>query len=281
MNAIRPVAYAGRVSTSPAVPAIVARLRAAGCVSAEDEARLLASAARTPAELQAMVDRRVSGVPVEHVLGWARFCGIRVAVAPGVFVPRPRTCLLVRAAVALAGQDGTTVVDLCCGSGAVGAAVATTTASRIRLVAADLDPAAVACARRNLAPLGARVFQGDLFDALPDRLRHRVDLLVANLPYVPTGAIGLLPPEARLYEPRQALDGGADGLDLLRRVAAGASGWLAPGGHLLVETSHQQAPAAGRAFARAGLTPRVVRDDELEATVLIGHFAGSAELLDN
>jgi len=263
------------------VPAIVARLRAAGCVSAEEEASLLVSAARHPAELRAMVDRRVSGVPLEHILGWVRFCGIRVAVAPGVFVPRPRTGLLVRAAAALAGRDGTTVVDLGCGSGAVGAAVSAAAAGRIRLYAADLDPAAVACARRNLAPVGGQVFQGDLFAALPDRLRHRVDVLVANLPYVPTGAIGLLPPEARLHEPRHALDGGTDGLDLVRRVAAGAGGWLAPGGYLLVETSHRQVPAARRAFARAGLTPRMVRDDELEATVLIGFSAGSADLRDN
>src|SRR5262249_19817993 len=103
--------------------AIVTRLRAAGCVFAEDEARLLLATARTPAELSAMVDRRTAGHPLEHVLGWADFCGLRVAVDPGVFVPRRRTEFLVRQAIAIA-PPRPVVVDLCCGSGAVGAALA-------------------------------------------------------------------------------------------------------------------------------------------------------------
>src|SRR6266702_3493316 len=102
--------------------AVVTRLRAAGCVFAEDEARLLIAAAATPADLTAMVARRVAGLPLEHVLGWAEFCGLRIAIDPGVFVPRRRTELLVRQAAALTrSQD--VVVDLCCGSGAVGAAL--------------------------------------------------------------------------------------------------------------------------------------------------------------
>lgn len=252
--------------------AIVARLRAAGCVFAEDEADLLISSAGTPTDLLAMVDRRIGGHPLEHVLGWARFCGIRVTVTPGVFIPRARTELLVRRAVALAGRRGATVVDLCCGSGAVGAAVAATAtaADQVRLYAADIDPVAVACARRNLQPWGARVYQGDLFTPLPRHLRGRVDVLVANVPYVPTSAISLLPREARLHEPRLALDGGADGLDLLRRVAAEAPGWLAPQGHLLAETNQRQALAAAEVLHRAGLTARVVRDEDLDATVVIG-----------
>src|SRR5919198_868550 len=102
---------------------IVSRLRAAGCVFAEDEALLLISAAGSPGELAAMVDRRIAGLPLEHVLGWAEFCGLRIAVDPEVFVPRRRTELLVRQAIALA-RPGAVVVDLCCGSGAVGAALA-------------------------------------------------------------------------------------------------------------------------------------------------------------
>ena len=90
------------------------------------------------------------------------------------------------------------------------------------------------------------------------------------MPYVPTDEVGLLPPEARDHEPRVALDGGADGLDVLRRVAAEAPRWLAPGGHLLVETSERQAPYAVAAFTRGGLVARVVTDDDLEATVVIG-----------
>jgi release factor glutamine methyltransferase len=105
---------------------------------------------------------------------------------------------------------------------------------------------------------------------LPGYLRRRVDVLVANVPYVPTAAISLLPPEAQLHEPRLALDGGADGLDVLRRMAAEAPGWLAPHGHLLVETSERQASTAAEILDRAGLTPRVVRDDDLDATAVIG-----------
>ena len=259
---------------------IVTRLRAAGCVFAEAEARLLISAARTPADLAAMVDRRAAGLPLEHVLGWAEFCGLRIAVDPGVFVPRRRTEFLVRQAAALARHTGspvgqalarprTVVVDLCCGSGAVGAALVAAL-DRVELYAVDIDPAAVRCARRNVAPAGGQVYEGDLYEPLPAALRGRVDVLVANAPYVPAEAVGLLPPEARIHEPRVALDGGADGLDVLRRVTAAAPPWLAPGGHLLVETSERQAPQAVETVAHNGLIPRVARSDELNATVVIG-----------
>jgi release factor glutamine methyltransferase len=266
--------------------AAVTRLRAAGCVFAEDEAQLLISAARTPAALAAMVDRRAAGQPLEHVLGWAEFCGLRIAVHPGVFVPRRRTEFLVRRAAALArraaaptgpdpggpdptGQRAVVVVDLCCGSGAVGAALAAAL-GQVELHAADIDPAAVRCARRNVAAAGGQVYQGDLYRPLPARLRGRVDILAANVPYVPSGDVGLLPREARAHEPRVALDGGADGLDVLRRVAAGAPLWLAPGGHLLVETSERQAPRAAEAVGCDGLIPRIARSVRLNATVVIG-----------
>ena len=272
--------------------AAVTRLRAAGCVFAEDEARLLISAARTPADLAAMVDQRAAGQPLEHVLGWAEFCGLRIAVDPGVFVPRRRTEFLVHQAVALVGQAAVpvrraaggpagaaaapapdharlVVVDLCCGWGAVGAALAAAV-DRAELHAADIDPAAVRCARRNVATVGGRVYQGDLFAPLPARLRGRIDILAANVPYVPTGEVGLLPPEARVHEPRVALDGGADGLDVLRRVTAAAPQWLAPGGHLLFETSEHQAPQAAETLARRGLVPRVARSRALNTTVVIG-----------
>jgi release factor glutamine methyltransferase len=270
------------MSASPSAharSAIVTRLRAAGCVFAEDEARLLMSAARTPAGLAAMVDMRTAGHPLEHILGWAEFCGLRIAVDPGVFVPRRRTEFLVRRAAALvrqaAGPGGgdpappAVIVDLCCGSGAVGAALAAAL-GQVELHAADVDPAAVRCARRNVAAAGGRVYQGDLYGPLPARLRGRVDILAANVPYVPSGDVGLLPSEARAHEPRVALDGGADGLDVLRRVAAGAPLWLAPGGHLLVETSERQARRAAEAFGRAGLIPRMAHSSRLNATVIIG-----------
>ncbi len=248
---------------------IVAALRAAGCVFAEDEARLLTGAAGSPAELAAMVDRRVGGLPLEHVLGWAEFCGVRIELDPGMFVPRRRSEFLVAEAATL-GRERAVVVDLCCGSGAVGAALAAAL-DRVDLYAVDVDSAAVSCARRNL-PDG-RVFEGDLYEPLPPSLRSRVDVVVANAPYVPTEAVGLLPPEARTYEPRVALDGGADGLEVVRRVAAGAASWLTPGGHLLVETSTDQAPATAGVFAVGGLVPRVARSEELDATVVIGTMA--------
>jgi len=229
---------------------------------------LLVSAARTPADLDTLVERRVAGMPLEHVLGWAEFCGLRVAVDPGVFVPRRRTELLVGQAAALA-RPPAVVVDLCCGSGAVGAALLAAL-DRVELYAVDLDPAAVRCARRNIAAAGAQVYEGDLYQPLPVTLRGRVDILVANAPYVPSEAIGLLPPEARRYEPRAALDGGADGLDTVRRVAAAAPLWLAPGGHLLVETSEHQAPLTVEAVAGNGLVPRVAGSAELNATIVIG-----------
>ena len=259
---------------------VVAALRAAGCVFAEDEARLLMAAAGSPAELAAMVDRRVGGLPLEHVLGWAEFCAVRIVVDPGVFVPRPRSEFLVAEAAAIArrGVEGdvreadhprgpVVVVDLCCGSGAVGAALAASVAG-VEVYAVDVDPAAVSCARRNLP--GGRVFEGDLYEPLPASLRGRVDVLVANAPYVPTEAVGLLPPEARMYEPRVALDGGLDGLEIVRRVAAGAASWLTPGGHLLVETSADQAPAASEAFVLGGLVARVARSEVWDATVVVG-----------
>ncbi len=257
---------------------IVGKLRAVGCVFAEDEARLLIAEARTAAELAQMVARRVEGLPLEHVLGWAQFAGLRIAVASGVFVPRRRTELLVREAAALARQSGgeapVVVVDLCCGSGAVGAAVAaaltdSASARRIELHAADIDAAAVECARLNVASAGGLVYQGDLFEALPASLRRRINVLIANVPYVPTADIALLPPEARDHEPRVALDGGADGLDLVRRVAAGAPRWLAPDGALLVEASERQAPRVARIMARSGLIARVARDEELNATGVV------------
>ena len=240
-------------------------LRAAGCVFAEDEAQLLIGAASSPADLAAMVDRRASGVPLEHILGWADFCGLRILVDPDVFVPRRRTEFLVHQAVAVS-RPGAVVVDLCCGSGAVGAALSAAV-GRIELHAVDIDPVAARCARRNIR--GA-AYVGNLYEPLPATLCGRVDVLVANAPYVPTDEIGLMPAEARVHEPRVALDGGTDGLDVQRRVAAEAPRWLAPGGHLLVETSERQAPRTVKAFARLGLTARVATSDELNATVVIG-----------
>lgn len=263
------------MSSSATPPAVVARLRAAGCVFAEDEARLLVAEARTPDELAVMVERRAGGLPLEHVVGWAEFCGLRIALEEGVFVPRRRTEFLVRQAVdtvrrtAAVPRARTVIVDLCCGSGAVGAALAEGLHD-VELHAVDIDPTAVRCARRNVSPRGGQVYEGDLYDPLPGTLRGRVDLLLANAPYVPSSAVGLLPPEARMHEPRAALDGGPDGLDIVRLVAEPAAGWLADNGRLLVETSEGQAQQTIETFASNGLLPRVARSATWSATVVIG-----------
>jgi release factor glutamine methyltransferase len=242
----------------------IARLREAGCVFAEDEAAVLIEAAGGR-PLAALVERRAAGEPLEQVAGYADFCGVRVHLRPGVFVPRVRSELLVRVAVdEAAGKH--VVVDLCCGSGALGQAVRHRRKD-IELHSADLDPVAVATARDNLA---TPVYQGDLFDALPADLRGRIDVLLANVPYVATGDIALLPGEARDHEPLTALDGGPDGLDVFRRIAAAAPAWLAPGGVLLSEITDGQHAPATEAVNLAGLDADSIYDDDLEARVIRG-----------
>jgi release factor glutamine methyltransferase len=297
----------------------VVRLRAAGCVFAEDEAAVLHAAAADEATLLGLVRRRAEGEPLEQVVGYADFCGVRVRLRPGVFVPRVRTELLVRlaaeavkataqavgatgaphwpttapgepieepeeatatgeapdateetdpsrpeAGAQIATDVGVVVADLCCGSGAIGLAVAHRVPG-VELHAADLDPTAVACARDNLLQ---NVYQGDLFDALPTALRGRIDVLTANVPYVASRHIPLLPAEARDHEPRTALDGGSDGLDVFRAVAGEAPAWLTPGGVLLSEITEAQTGPALAAAHGAGLRADIARDDGLEATVI-------------
>jgi release factor glutamine methyltransferase len=261
---------------------IVAELRRAGCVFAEEEAELLIAEASDPVELEGDVRRRAAGIPLEYILGWAGFAGRRIKVEPGVFVPRRRTEVLVNEAAAILKAAGApqlrVVLDLCCGSGAVAAALAMRVPG-LELHAADIDPVAVSCARSNVEPVGGHVHEGDLFGALPLLLRGRVQVLAVNAPYVPTGAIRTMPPEARLHESRLSLDGGADGLDVHRRVAAAAPEWLGPAGHLLIETSEQQASATASIVSAAGFTVRTVRSDELDGTVVVGTLQDCAEVL--
>lgn len=274
--------------------AVIARLRAAGCVFAEDEARLLSQAARTPEELDEMVRRRAAGLPLEQVVGWAEFGGLRILVGPGVFVPRRRSEFLVETAVALEAARAQSagpapvspplIADVCCGTGALGLAAATrlndaagnageagiAELDGIELHAAEIDPDAVACARRNVEPVGGQVYEGDLFAPLPADLRGRITTLLCNAPYVPTSEIPFLPAEARDYEHQVALDGGDDGLSILRRAAAQAPAWLAPGGHLLVETSDRQAGTMSEIMAAAGLEPRLFPYEEYGSAVVTG-----------
>jgi len=249
------------------VEQMVRRLRAAGCVFAEEEAALLAEEAAGDVDrLERMLRDREDGRPLEQILGWAEFAGIRVRVGPGVFVPRRRSEIVVRLALEAAGPDAV-AVDLCCGTGALGAALLAARPD-LEVHAADLDPAAVACARRNLPP--DRVHEGDLYDALPGHLRGRIDVLVVNAPYVPTDEIGMMPPEARDHEHRIALDGGADGLDVQRGVCTEVRDWLADGGTLVVETGRTQAVMTAALMREAGLTPRVVTDDAIGGVAVVG-----------
>ena len=260
---------------APAIADAIVRLRAAGCVFAEDEAAVLGAAAPDQATLSELVRRRSDGEPLEQVVGFADFCGLRVRLRPGVFVPRIRSELLVQrgAQAASAAAKGTTsapvVVDLCCGSGALGLAVRLQVPG-IDLYAADVDPVAVACARDNFGTERDRVLPGDLFDPLPAQLEGAVHVLLANVPYVATRHIPLLPAEARDHEPHAALDGGDDGLDVFRAVISRAPRWLAPGAIVLCEITEAQIDAATEAVRAAGLEPEVTHDVDLEATIIGG-----------
>lgn len=249
------------------MPELVHALRASGSVFAEDEAALLLEAsAGDAARLSELLGRRLAGLPLEQVLGWAEFAGLRVAVEPGVFVPRRRTEFLAELAIHACSPDAV-VVDLCCGSGAISAAVLASVPAA-RLWASDVTAASVRCARRNLGDC-ATVVQGDLFAALSGALRGRIDVLAVNAPYVPSASIALMPPEARLHEPLSALDGGPDGLDVHRRVAADAGSWLHPDGTLLIEVSAEQALASAALFEAEGFTTRIERDEDRDATVVV------------
>ncbi|NHC16305.1 putative protein N(5)-glutamine methyltransferase, partial [Motilibacter deserti] len=212
-----------------------------------------------------------AGRPLEQVLGWAEFCGLRVRLEAGVFVPRRRSEHLVAVALRRLGP-GTAVLDLCCGSGALGLALATARRG-VEVYAVDSDPVAARCAQGNLEPVGGTVLVGDLFAPLPPRLCGRLAAIVAVPPYVPTEEIRLMPPEARDHEPRGALDGGADGLDVARAIALGAGAWLAPGGAAYVEVAAHQAPAAAAAFTGTGLRAGVEQDEESGSTVVVGRRA--------
>jgi release factor glutamine methyltransferase len=213
----------------------VSRLRDAGCVAAEEEAAELAAAAGgDPDALEVLAARRCQGEPLAWLTGEVRFCGLRVAVHAGVYVPRWQTESLALGALARL-PDGGTAVDLCTGAGAVAVVMARGRPSA-RVLATDRDPAAVACARAN----GVEAIECNLAAGLPPSLAGAVDVVTAVAPYVPTGLLGFLPRDVTAYEPRAALDGGADGLEVVARVVADAAGLLRSGGSLLAEIGDRQ-----------------------------------------
>jgi release factor glutamine methyltransferase len=251
-------------------------LAAAGCVSARAEADWLLEEAVDEESLRAMVARRVAGEPLQYVIGWAPFGPLRLVVGPGVFVPRPETeGLADRAATRLRSRPeppegsgeprgGARVrpiaVDVCTGSGAIACFLAAEVPGA-RVLATELDPGALAWARRNADRYGVELLAGDLDEPLPAALAGRVDVLCANVPYVPSGAIATLPTDVRDHEPRLALDGGPDGLDVLRRLVARAGHWLAPGGGLLCEIGEDQAETGVALLTAAGLVEVAVHPD--------------------
>lgn len=256
--------------TTAARADLVARLRAAGSVFAEEEAALLVGSAEGAAQLAELAERRIAGEPLEQVLGWVDFDGLRLRLLPGVFVPRQRTRYLVQTAAELA-PNSALVADVCCGVGAVAAAL-TARRADLDLFATDIDPLAVTVARENL-PAAVGTGCGDLLNAVPAGWRGQLAMVVANTPYVPSAEISQLPPEAREHEPLATLDGGGDGLDVQRRLAQQAPGWLAPGGRVLTEVAAAQADDAVAVFAAAGFQAQVRISADWGSGVLVAQFS--------
>jgi release factor glutamine methyltransferase len=262
-------------------PGIVDRLRAAGCVFAEREADLISASFPDDADREAAVRRRVTGEPLEYVVGHAAFGEVDVEIGPGCFIPRARAVALVDAAGRQLNRPYLTALDLGCGVGPI-AALLSLRHPTWQVHASELDETALAWARRNAQTFGFSVHAGSWWSALPDRMRGGLDLVVAHLPYVPSGQVALLPRDFRDHEDRRTVDGGVDGLDALRAVAADAIGWLAPDGLLLTQVTHAQRPTAALVAARAELTTETVDagrpDDVDEDTVVLAMrpWAGGA-----
>lgn len=233
-------------------------LAAGGCVDPEAEtAALLEAAGEGAGALDDLVARRLRGEPLAWIRGFVRFCGVRVLVHPGVFVPRPHTEALARRAVGLLPDRGV-AVDLCTGSGAV-AAVLRSARPNATVLATDLDPVAVACARAN----GIDALLGDLDEPIPRDMLDRVDVVTAVVPYVPAEELHLLPRDVLDHEPRHALEGGPGGAAVLARAAAAAGRLLRPGGRVLLELGGDQADKVARILSEHGLSEtRVLRDED-------------------
>jgi release factor glutamine methyltransferase len=219
---------------------VIRVLTEAGCVAPGAEAdEFIRAAAGDRGILERSLARRTAGEPVAWIIGSTTFGGLTLGVATGVYVPRPQTEALALRAVELLPTHGV-AVDLCTGSGAIARVLAVSHPAG-RVVATELDPTAVACARSN----GVVVFEGFLDESLPSDLEGGVDVLTAVVPYVPTGELRLMPSDVLLYEPRMALDGGSDGTDLLHEVVRRSPRWLRPGGRLLLELGGDQLDIVG------------------------------------
>lgn len=255
---------------------LIARLRAAGCVFAEDEAAVLRRAARDATELDSLARRRAGGEPLEHLVGEVEFGGLRLSVGPGVYVPRQRTLLLAGLA-ARAARRSSVVLETCAGVAPVAAYVARAVPGA-ELHAADVHPVSLVHAARNL-PAGAGVHCGDLLDAAPRRLIGRVGVLVAVPPYVPVGRAHELPRESREHEPAVALYGGLDGLDHVRALLDTAGAWLEPDGVLLIELARAQWRMAATYATDAGWRTERHEHPEVPTCVLELHLDSGVSAL--
>ena len=244
--------------------AVVARLRAAGCVFAEDEAAiLLETAGEDGAVLESLVAQRAAGAPLEPLVGWVRFGSLRLSVGPGVFVPRQRSLQLARAAVHVAREQSRPVMlEPFCGVAPIAASVGAAVPGA-EVHAADIDSTALDHARRNL-PTGAGVHQSAGLAGVPQELHGRLTLVASVPPYVPTTATPFIPREALEHEPEAALFAGADGLDHVRSLVDDLVGWLEPNGVALIELNRQQYRAAAAHARRVGwiASPRRGRDGQ-------------------
>jgi release factor glutamine methyltransferase len=234
-------------------------------VAAEEEAAALRAAAADPDVLEALVRRRTAGEPLAWLVGGVEFCGLRVRVDRGVYVPRRQTEALAERAASLLPSEGV-AVDLCTGAGAV-AVVLRDRQPAATVFATDIDPAAVACARAN----GVDALLGDLDGPLPPTLHGAVDVITAVVPYVPTDELEFLPRDVLAFEPRQALDGGRDGVEVLSVLAASSTRWLRSGGWLLLEIGGRQAVAVTAAMEEAGFGEiTLLRDEEGDDRAIVG-----------
>ena len=249
--------------------AVIALLSGAGCIAPAEEAdELIGAAAGDRDVLASIVARRTEGEPLAWLTGSMTFADVTLIVEPGVYVPRIQTEALARRAASLLPPTGV-AVDLCTGAGAI-AAVMAAARPRARVVATEVDPTAARCARRN----HVAVFEGSLDEPLPPLLERTVDVMTAVVPYVPTGALRLLPRDVQAFEPRLALDGGTDGTDLLAEVVRRAPRWLRQEGWLLLELGGDQAEPVGTSFEEHGFTDiDVMVDEDGDPRAIAGRLA--------
>ncbi|MGC8560062.1 MAG: peptide chain release factor N(5)-glutamine methyltransferase [Phycisphaerae bacterium] len=216
---------------------------------------------------RSLVKRRKEHEPVAYLTGRAWFYSLELRVSSDVLIPRPDTETLVEQAITALRNSSSPrprVLDLCTGSGCAALAIAKNCPAT-QIVATDISPAALAIAQANALHVGLSdrvVFrQGDLFDALPPD-DAPFNLITANPPYIGTGLIDALAPEISRHEPRLALDGGDDGLQIIRRIIEGAPEHLVAGGWLLMETAFDQTQQVSELVMRTGRfePPRVILD---------------------